>query len=46
MKSKVYNVIILDKSGSMNSVRESAVPGLNKTIKGIYKTLEENQEQR
>ncbi len=46
MKSKVYNVIILDKSGSMNSVRESAVAGVNKTIKGISKTQEENPEQQ
>ena len=30
----------------MNSVRESAVAGVNKTIKGIYKTQEENQEQQ
>lgn len=46
MKSKVYNVMILDKSGSMNSVRESAVAGVNKTIKGISKTQEENPEQQ
>lgn len=31
-RTKVYNVIILDKSGSMNSIAKQAVDGVNETI--------------
>lgn len=34
-KSKIYNVIILDKSGSMSSIRKQAVDGVNETLGGI-----------
>lgn len=34
-KTKVFNVIILDKSGSMFSIRQAAVDGVNQTIKTI-----------
>ncbi len=32
-KTKIFNVIILDKSGSMYGIRNSAIKGVNKTIK-------------
>lgn len=34
-KAKVYNLIILDKSGSMNSIRRAAIDGLNETLGAI-----------
>ena len=34
-KMKIYNLIILDKSGSMASIRRAAIDGVNETINGI-----------
>lgn len=34
-KIKIYNLIILDKSGSMISIRQAAIDGVNETINGI-----------
>ena len=34
-KIKVYNLIILDKSGSMGSIQHAAIDGVNETINGI-----------
>lgn len=34
-KTKVFNVIILDKSGSMSSIRPQAIDGFNETLGGI-----------
>ena len=39
-KTKVFNVIILDKSGSMQSIREAAISGFNETLNGIKKAQE------
>lgn len=36
-KTQIFNLIILDKSGSMTSIRKAAVDGLNETINGIRK---------
>ena len=33
--TKIYNVIILDKSGSMSSIAKQAVDGVNETLGGI-----------
>lgn len=35
MKTKIFNVMILDKSGSMNSIAHQAVTGVNETIASI-----------
>lgn len=32
MKTKIYNLIILDRSGSMESIRKEAIDGYNETI--------------
>ena len=37
MKTKVFNVIILDRSGSMESIRKAALEGFNETLQGIKK---------
>lgn len=34
-KTQVFNVIILDKSGSMESIRQAAIDGFNETLNGI-----------
>ena len=39
-KAQVYNVIILDKSGSMESIRQAAISGFNETLNGIKKAQE------
>lgn len=36
-RTKVFNVIILDKSGSMESIRQAAIDGFNETLAGIKK---------
>jgi len=40
MKTQVFNVIILDRSGSMESIRRAAVDGFNETLAGIKKAQE------
>lgn len=39
-KIQVFNVIILDRSGSMECIRMAAVEGLNETLAGIKKAQE------
>ena len=39
-KTQVFNVIILDKSGSMDSIRQAAIDGFNETLAGIKKAQE------
>lgn len=39
-KLKVYNLIILDKSGSMNSIAAAAISGFNETVGGIRSAQE------
>ena len=43
-KTQVFNVIILDKSGSMESIRQAAVDGFNETLAGIKKAQEKYAE--
>ena len=39
-RTKVFNVIILDKSGSMECIRQAAVSGFNETLNDIKKAQE------
>lgn len=39
-KTQVFNVIILDKSGSMESISTAAIDGFNETLAGIKKAQE------
>lgn len=39
-KTQVFNVVILDKSGSMESIRQAAIDGFNETLAGIKKAQE------
>ena len=45
MKTKVFNVIILDKSGSMSSIARQAIDGVNETIGSIRSAQEKNPDQ-
>ena len=39
-RTQVYNVIILDRSGSMSAIRQAAIDGFNETLAGIRKAQE------
>ena len=39
-KTQVYNLIILDKSGSMSSIAKAAIAGFNETVGGIRSAQE------
>ena len=39
-KTQVFNVIILDRSGSMEHIRQAAINGFNETLAGIKKAQE------
>lgn len=43
-EKRIYNLIILDESGSMGSIRNEALNGANLTINAIKKAQEENSE--
>lgn len=45
MKQKVFNLIILDESGSMSAIEEQAVSGLNETLQTISKAQSKHEEQ-
>ena len=38
-KTQVFNVIILDRSGSMGCIRRAAIDGFNETLAGIKKAV-------
>ena len=39
-KTQVFNVVILDRSGSMEAIRKAAIDGFNETLAGIRKAQE------
>lgn len=41
-KTKVFNVVILDRSGSMTSIRRAALEGFNETLASIKKAQEKH----
>lgn len=42
MNTKIYHVIILDKSGSMSSIAEQAISGVNETL-GSIKSMQQKE---
>jgi hypothetical protein len=40
-KTKIYNLVILDKSGSMGCIRDAAISGFNETLGGIRSAQKE-----
>ena len=45
MKQKIYNLIVLDASGSMYSIRQEAIAGVVETIQTIRSAQEKNKDQ-
>jgi len=43
MKTKIFNLIILDESGSMSSVCRQTISGCNETINTIKVAQEKNE---
>ena len=43
---KIYNLIVLDESGSMNSIYNQALSGINEVINGIRQNQEKYPEQK
>ena len=43
-KQQIFNLIILDQSGSMGSIAGAAIMGFNKTIEGIRESQEQNKD--
>ena len=44
MKTQIFNLIILDKSGSMSSIAKAAIAGFNETVGGIRSAQERFKE--
>ncbi len=44
MKTQIYNLIVLDKSGSMNSIANAAISGFNETVGSIRAAQERYKE--
>ena len=44
MKTKIFNLIILDKSGSMNTIANAAIGGVNETIGTIKATAKKHED--
>lgn len=45
MKTKIYNLIILDASGSMSSIERQAVDGVNETVQTIREAQKKHEDQ-
>lgn len=44
MKTKIYHLLILDKSGSMSSIANAAISGVNETIASIQASAKKHEE--
>lgn len=45
MKTRIFNLIILDESGSMQSIKQAAIDSVNETIQTIRAAQERNEDQ-
>lgn len=45
MKQRVFNLIILDESGSMSSIERQAITGVNETVQTIRKAQKKHEDQ-
>lgn len=46
MRTQVYNLIILDESGFMSSIREQTISGFNETIQTISSAQKKHEDQQ
>ena len=44
MKTQIYNLLILDKSGSMGSIKEATIAGYNETVQTIKKAQQDYED--
>lgn len=45
MKTRIFNLIILDESGSMESIKQATIDSVNETIQSIRTAQEQNEDQ-
>ncbi len=45
MKQRVFNLIILDESGSMSSIKKQAIDGVNETVQTIRTAQKKHEDQ-
>lgn len=45
MKTRIFNLIIIDESGSMHSIKKAAIDSVNETIQSIRAAEEQHEEQ-
>ena len=45
MKTRLFNLIIPDESGSMQSIKQGAINGMNETVKSINEAQKKHEEQ-
>ena len=45
MKTRIFNLIIIDESGSMQSIKKEAIDSVNETIQSIHAAAEKYKEQ-
>lgn len=45
MKTRIHNLIILDESGSMESIKRAAINGMNETVQSIRDAQKKHEEQ-
>ena len=45
MKTRIFNLIILDESGSMESIKEQAIMGMNETVQTIRSAQKKHEDQ-
>ncbi len=45
MKTRIFNLIVLDESGSMGSIRQEAVNSVNETVQTIRKAQQKHEDQ-
>lgn len=45
MKTRIFNLIILDESGSMQSIKQAAINGMNETVQSIKAAQNKHEDQ-
>ena len=45
MKTRIFNLIILDESGSMQSIKTAALNGMNETLQSISNAQNKHEDQ-
>ncbi len=45
MKTRVFNLIILDESGSMSSIKKEAIDSVNETVQTICRAQKKHEDQ-